>query len=114
MNFSSTPTTLIIPPEKLPELPQALSEFGHPLPLRPLDPNSPTLVTLLGHKDREDSEDLRAGDLGVSVVGLELEDGKLAFSGYWSLDFLEALNTDPRMEGIEEQSLNNENEGLIS
>jgi hypothetical protein len=98
--FSTLAQTVAVPPERLAELPAALAEYGSALPLRPADPQSPSTVTLLGHIDREGSPDLRAGELGVSVTGTELTDGRLAFSGHWSLAFLAAFGVDSRLDGI--------------
>jgi hypothetical protein len=98
--FATIAQTIAVPPERLAELPAALAEYGSALPLRPADPASPATVTLLGHIDREGSPDLRAGELGVSVTGTELTDGRLAFSGHWSLAFLAAFGTDTRLDGI--------------
>jgi hypothetical protein len=98
--FSDTAQILAVPVALLDQLPDALAEYGSALPLRPADPESPTVVTLLGHLDREGSPDLRAGELGVSVTGQPLLDGRLAFSGHWSAAFLAALATDTRLDGI--------------
>jgi hypothetical protein len=98
--FSATAQILAVPVALLGQLPDALAEYGSALPLRPADPESPTVVTLLGHLDREGSPDLRAGELGVSVTGQPLTDGRLAFSGHWSTAFVAALATDTRLDGI--------------
>ena len=98
--FSDTAQILAVPVALLDQLPDALAEYGSALPLRPADPESPETVTLLGHLDREGSPDLRAGELGVSVTGQPLPDGRLAFSGHWSTAFVDALATDTRLDGI--------------
>jgi hypothetical protein len=98
--FSPTSQIVAVPVSLLGQLPEALAEYGAELPLKPADAASPRIVTLLGHLDREGSEDLRAGDLGVSVVGQTLTDGRMAFSGHWSTAFLAAIGIDARLDGV--------------
>jgi hypothetical protein len=98
--FSAAAQILAVPVALLEQLPEALAEYGAELPLKPADAASPRIVTLLGHLDREGSEDLRAGDLGVSVVGQTLTDGRMAFSGHWSTAFLAAIGIDARLDGV--------------
>jgi hypothetical protein len=99
--FFFTSQIVAVPVSLLGQLSEALAEYGAELPIKPADPNSETVVTLLGHLDREGSEDLRAGELGVSVSGQPLIDGRLAFSGHWSTAFLAAIGTDARLAGVE-------------
>jgi hypothetical protein len=99
--FSPTSQIVAVPVSLLGQLPEALAEYGAELPIRPADPQSESVVTLLGHLDREGSEDLRAGELGVSVSGQPLIDGRLAFSGHWGTAFLAAIGTDERLAGVE-------------
>lgn len=99
--FSATAQILAVPVALLDQLPDALAEYGSTLPLRPADPASPATVTLLGHIDREGSTDLRAGELGVSVTGQPLTDGRIAFTGHWATAFIAALGEDERLDGID-------------
>jgi hypothetical protein len=57
------------------------------------------VVTLLGYKDRTDSDELRAGMLGVDVRPILLTNGKLAIHGYWSVGLATKWQYDKANDG---------------
>lgn len=101
MSFTASPIILSVPAHRLADVAQARETYGVELPFRPLDVGGATVKTLLGHRDREGSDDLRAGVLGLTVTGTLLTDGSLAFSGHFVQAFVDALGTDPLLEGCE-------------
>jgi hypothetical protein len=78
---------------------KARDTYGMTLPLRPREVGGEVVRTLLGHKDREGSDDLRAGILGTTVTGTPLTDGTIAFCGHFAQGFVDALDTDPLLAG---------------
>lgn len=100
MSFSKSPIILSVPANRIADVAQARETYGEFLPLRPLEAGGEVVKTLLGHLDREGSDDLRAGVLGVTVAGTQLTDGSVAFFGYIATRFLSAIGTDSLLDGV--------------
>ena len=81
-------------------LPELVSLYGAELPERPKDPDSPKVRTLAGGLDREGSDDLRALKHPATATTTPLTDGRHAYSAYWSLAILEAIQ-DGSVDGEE-------------
>lgn len=58
-----------------------------------------TVVTLLGYKDRTDSDELRAGMLNVDVRPILLTNGKYAVHGYWATGLVTKWQNDKASNG---------------
>jgi hypothetical protein len=99
MSFTAESIIFAVPATSLANVAQARETYGEHLPFRPVDTNSETVKTLLGHRDREGSDDLRAGVLGMTVTGTALTDGSIAFRGHFVQAFVEALGVDPLLAG---------------
>lgn len=99
MSFTAQSIILSVPAARLADVAKARETYGEHLPFRPREVGGETVKTLLGHIDREGSDDLRAGVLGSTVTGIELTDGSLAFSGHFVQAFVDALGTDPLLSG---------------
>jgi len=100
MRFTPNPIILSVQTSSLPNIIEAREKYGEFLPFRPGGPESEGIKTLLGHKDRAGSDDLRAGIFGTTVIGVELNDGTLAFIGHYAQGLIDALGVDPLTEGV--------------
>lgn len=101
MSFTKEQIILSVPNSKLADIITARDRYGLNLPLRPRDVGSEVIKTLLGHKDRDGSGDLRAGVLGTTVIGVPLPNDRTAFRGHFSQGLIDALGVDPLLSGCE-------------
>ena len=99
MSFT-TEKILSVPTASLANLIEAREKYGEYLPFCPLEPDHGGIKTLLGHKDRDGSDDLRAGFFGTTVIGVELTDGTLAFIGHYAQGLIDAIGVDPLTDGV--------------
>jgi hypothetical protein len=105
-------TILAYPPNALTAglLENLREDYGFDLPIRV---GGPVRRTLIGHIDREGSNDLRAGRFKTypeeiappgdpfTVVPIPLTDGRHAVAGEWSPAFIAALSTDSRIAAVD-------------
>jgi hypothetical protein len=86
MPFDQQDRIAMFSPQTLAAMPALLEAHGHPLPVTPRNANSETVVTLLGHLDRQGSDDLRAANWTPTA----LKNGMIALSGRWSTSLIAA------------------------
>jgi hypothetical protein len=86
MPFDQQDRIAMFEPSMLAAMPALLAQHGHPLLVTPRNPHSETVVTLLGHLDRQGSDDLRAANWTPTM----LTNGKIALSGHWSTSLIAA------------------------
>jgi hypothetical protein len=99
MSFSES--IIAVPTEMLSSLPTARELYGEWLPLRTSDPFSDRILTLMGEPDVGGSDALRAVQLGVSRDPIFLSDGRAAFAGWFTDEFLAAIGNAPELSGVE-------------
>lgn len=93
-DFSEESQTVAVAPEIVSDIEELRAAYGADLSIAPRNPASPTLRVIMGHRDREGSDDLRAALLGETVAGIPLTDGRIAFTGHWALDLIAAWEAD--------------------
>jgi hypothetical protein len=91
MSFDNTYRILAFPAALLQQAETFAGGYGAELSVSPLHPERGTIVTLVGHKDREGSNELRASGLMSSFSPIPLTDGRYAAGGYWSLAALAVI-----------------------
>ena len=67
------------------------STYGVVLPIATLDPTEGTAKTIIGGQDVQGSTAIRAGIIGQTAMPITLTDGRLALSGTFSQQLLDAI-----------------------
>ncbi len=98
--FTSTNYIIAIPISSLPLFDEVVQEYGELLDVTPNSNDNTQIKTLAGFKDRRGSQELRAAELGVTIIGTPLINDRLAFIARFTQGFVNAIGVDPRSEGI--------------
>lgn len=93
-DYSTQSKTMAFPASELSRLSHLLATYGSNLPYAPLKPNSPLQRCIVGGRDQEEGElILRSLSYPTTASTTPLADGRHAFTGYWSLSILAAVET---------------------
>lgn len=101
MSFSDTSRIIALDPELVETLfPALFAEYAEEL-----QDGDRMIPTIGGHRDREDSDELRAASLHDGTIqGMPLTDGRVAYIAFWQSD-LEAAFLSDGLLGVEELTL---------